>query len=368
MKKTIRVLIVGCGHMGTSHALAYHRSPDFEVVGLVSRGERSRAQLSALLGGAYPTFDNYARALAQTNPDAVCISTYPDTHAAYAKTALEAGCHVFLEKPLATTLDDAIALVRLSRQKGKKLMVGYILQQHPSWNRFVKEAQSLGKPLVMRMNLNQQSSASEWRTHQAIMQSMDPITDCGVHYIDVMCRMTGARPVAVNAISARLCDDLPPGRSNYGQLQLFFEDGSVGWYEAAWGPMVSQTAFFVKDVMGPLGSVSIAGAPTEEESSDNVNAHTKTEALLVHHAALDGEGNFRDEDTLIRTDDEPDHDELCAREQAYFALSIREDFDLCAHLSSALYSLQVVLAAESAARSRKTVPLEPLALSDILHP
>ena len=43
---------------------------------------------------------------------------------------------------------------------------------------------------------------------------------------------------------------------NYGHLHVTFDDGSVGWYEAAWGPMISETAFFVKDVMSPKGSVS----------------------------------------------------------------------------------------------------------------
>lgn len=363
----LRVLVVGCGHMGTSHALAYHRSDDFEIVGLVSRGTQSRHRLSDLLGNIYPTFGDYVSALEETKPDAVCIATYPDTHVRYARIALEKGCHVFVEKPLATNLADAEALVSLSIAKGKKLVVGYILMQHPSWNRFVDEARKLGKPLVMRMNLNQQSSASEWQTHQNIMQSMDPIMDCGVHYVEVMCRMTQSRPVSVNAIAANLCPSLPIARSNYGQLQVVFEDGSVGWYEAGWGPMISQTAFFVKDVVGPLGSVSIAGSPTEEESSDNVNAHTKTEALIVHHAELDAHGNFAREDELIRTDDEPDHDELCANEQAFFAKAIRQNLDLASHLLSVLYSLQVVLAAEQAAKQRQTIAIAPLPVLEILR-
>ncbi len=43
-------------------------------------------------------------------------------------------------------------------------------------------AQTLGKPLVMRMNLNQQSRGKEWQTHKALLDSMSPIVDCGVHY------------------------------------------------------------------------------------------------------------------------------------------------------------------------------------------
>ena len=49
--------------------------------------------------------------------------------------------------------------------------------------------------------------------------------------------------------------------NNYGMLQVTFDDGSVGWYEAGWGPMMSETAFFVKDVISPNGCVSIVMGP-----------------------------------------------------------------------------------------------------------
>ena len=71
-----------------------------------------------------------------------------------------------------------------------------------------------------------------------------------------MCQITRAKPTQVHAVGARLTDDMPAGMYNYGHLQVSFDDGSVGWYEAGWGPMMSETAFFVKDVIGPKGSVS----------------------------------------------------------------------------------------------------------------
>lgn len=360
MSTPLRVLVVGCGHMGSSHARAYQRMPDFKIVGLVSRGVASRDQLATALGGGCPTFASYDEALAQTKPDAVCISTYPDTHATFARRALEHGCHVFLEKPIATALQDARELIALSQRLGRKLVLGYILQHHPSWDLFVREARKLGKPLVMRMNLNQQSSGAEWQTHKNIMQSMAPMVDCGVHYVDVMCRMTQARPVRVHAIQARLSSELVPGMANYGQLQVTFDDGSVGWYEAGWGPMMSTTAGFVKDVIGPLGSVSIADAIAENAASDDVNAHTKTAALRVHRAALDADNRFAHRDELLITSGEPDHDSLCATEQAFFARTIREDLDLGEHLSAVLHSLQIVLAAAESARTGESIRLESL--------
>ena len=238
------------------------------------------------------------------------------------------------------------------------MVVGYILRVHPSWVKFIEIAQTLGKPLVMRMNLNQQSSGDNWGTHKALMQSMAPIVDCGVHYVDVMCQMTRSRPVSVSAIGARLSNEIADDMYNYGQLQVRFEDGSCGWYEAGWGPMMSEVAFFVKDVVGPEGCVSICATEASGASqSDNVDAHTKTEALKVHWGALNEQNEFVKEDEIIQLADEPGHDELCQREQEYLLNAIIDDVDLTDHMEDAVNSLRIVLAADESFRAGKTVDL-----------
>jgi predicted dehydrogenase len=210
----------------------------------------------------------------------------------------------------------------------------------------------------MRMNLNQQSSGSNWETHKNLMSSISPIIDCGVHYVDVMCQMTRSKPVRVSGIGARLSDELPEGKINYGHLQVTFEDGSVGWYEAGWGPMMSEVAFFVKDVVGPKGCVSIvAEKAAAEGQSANVDAHTQTQALRLHHATLGPDGKFTKPDELMRLDDEPDHDGLCHREQEYFLAAIRDDLDLGAHMDDALASMRIVAAADESFRTGRTVEL-----------
>ena len=88
--------------------------------------------------------------------------------------------------------------------------IGYILRHHPSWTKFVEIARQLGTPLVFRMNLNQQSSGETVGLAQAPADSFSPIVDCGVHYVDIMCQMTPARPVARPRASARsLTDEVP---------------------------------------------------------------------------------------------------------------------------------------------------------------
>ncbi|MEO6003755.1 MAG: Gfo/Idh/MocA family oxidoreductase [Opitutus sp.] len=358
MAAKIRVLVVGCGHMGASHARAYHQmSADFEIVGLVARGS-SRETLNAEFGGRYAEFADFTEALAATKPDAVCISTYTETHTPYAMAALEAGAHVFVEKPLAATIAECERVIATARRLRRKLIVGYILQVHPAWKRFGEIARTLGKPLVMRMNLNQQSSGSHWDTHKKLLHSTSPVVDCGVHYVDVMCRMTGARPVTVNGIGARLSDEIAADQINYGHLQVTFDDGSVGWYEAGWGPMMSETAFFVKDVIGPKGCVSIvANTAGSAGQSANIESHSKTEALRVHHAARRPDGSFEKSDEIISITDEPDHDELCQREQEIFLEAIRTDGELEDHWRSAIDSLRIVLAADQSFRERRTVTL-----------
>lgn len=353
----VRVLVVGCGNMGASHAMAYHTLDGFEICGLVSPG-KSKEVLNEKLGGGYTLYNEYYEALEATQPDAVCISTYPDTHESYAIAAFEKGCHVFIEKPLADSVEGSERVAEAAKKADKKLVIGYILRHHPSWERFVELSQELGKPLVMRMNLNQQSHGYMWDVHRNLMKSLSPIVDCGVHYIDVMCQMTRSKPVQVNAIGARLTDDIPEGNYNYGQLQIRFEDGSVGWYEAGWGPMVSETAFFVKDVIGPKGSVSIVAKDAGGSGkSDSVEAHTKTESLRFHHAQLDKENAFVKQDTWINLDDEPDHQELCNREQRYFLKAIKENIDLTDHIQDGINSLRIAFACDESVKTGKVVQL-----------
>jgi predicted dehydrogenase len=346
----LRTLVVGLGQMGKSHALAYHRNPGFELIGLVNR---TAVSLPGELAGVR-RFDDFASALAE-KPDFVSVNTYTESHASYAIAAMEAGAHVFVEKPLAPSVAEAQLVVDTARRTKRKLVVGYILRHHPSYVEFIRQARTLGAPLVMRMNLNQQSSGEAWEIHKRLMQSTNPVVDCGVHYIDVMLQICDSRPVQVRGMGVRLSSEIADAQVNYGHLQVIFADGSVGWYEAGWGPMISETAFFVKDVIGPHGSVSFV--MDEGAASASIDTHTKTARLRLHRAARDADGNFVDSDRLQSMRDEPDHQQLCEREQQFVLDAIRGDADLSGHMEDAVRSLAIVLAAEVSMREARAVDL-----------
>ncbi|MER8914400.1 Gfo/Idh/MocA family oxidoreductase [Mesorhizobium sp. M0761] len=350
-KSPLRVVVAGLGNMGRSHALAYHNNPGFEIATLINRSD---VPLPDGLSG-YGIRRSFDEALRDEKPDVVCIATYSDSHADYAVKAFEAGCHVFVEKPLATTVADAKRVVAAAKANGRKLVIGYILRHHPSWVRLIAEARKLGGPYVFRMNLNQQSSGPTWQTHKQLMQTTSPIVDCGVHYLDVMLQITDAKPVEVRGMGLRLTEEIAPTMYNYGHLQVLFDDGSVGWYEAAWGPMISETAFFVKDVMSPNGCVSIV--MKEGVKSDDIDTHTKTSTIRLHSAATGADGKFARPDEMLSMDGEPGHQDLCDLEQAFVLKAIREDIDLTRHMDDAVKSLAVCLAADESVRSGAPVKL-----------
>jgi predicted dehydrogenase len=311
-----------------------------EIVGLVNRSPSTSRGAAAL-----PRLNSFSDGL-ELKPDLVVIATYSDSHADYACAAMEAGAHVFVEKPLATTVSDAERVVAKANETGRKLVVGYILRHHPSWVRLIEEARGLGGPFVFRLNLNQQSSGAEWETHKALMQTTSPIVDCGVHYVDVMCQITDGKPLRVHGMGVRLSDEIAEDMYNYGQFQVVFDDGSVGWYEAGWGPMMSETAFFVKDIVSPNGSVSITDG--NKGASADIDGHTKVGSILVHRP---------DGDESIDLPDEPGHQELCDAEQAYMVRAITENIDLTRHMQDAVQSLAICLAADESIRTGQPITL-----------
>ena len=203
-----RVLVVGLGNMGMSHALAYTRIPDFEVVGVCER----RIAKRRFAGGAQGRQEIRQFRQGAGRAEAGCRL---DQHAA--------------RHPCRTSRSRRWRPARMSSSRSRwpttcreRREGGGDRQAHrqEAGDRLYpasasvldasssRSRASLGTPLVFRMNLNQQSNGETWDWHKRLMDSFPPIVDCGVHYVDVMCQMTKAKPVKVHAIGAQLTDEV----------------------------------------------------------------------------------------------------------------------------------------------------------------
>ena len=117
----LRTALIGCGKVGRIHASALRELPESEFVAACDP-QRERAEAFAALHGTR-AYADVGTMLAETGARAVVIGTPHPLHAAAAITAMEAGVHVLVEKPMATSLDDCDAMLAAARRTGTTLGV-----------------------------------------------------------------------------------------------------------------------------------------------------------------------------------------------------------------------------------------------------
>jgi len=140
----LRMGVVGLGGMGSTHLRNLLGMPGVEVVGAADIDEAKLAWAASL--GVKP-YRDYRELVGRV--DAVVVATPPFLHREQAVYALERGVHVFLEKPMATSLGDAEAIVEAAERGGATLAVGYCLRFHRGYVEIARRAGGLGGPLVL---------------------------------------------------------------------------------------------------------------------------------------------------------------------------------------------------------------------------
>jgi len=145
----LRIGIVGCGKIADQHAEQIVRIPGCEIVGVCDREELMARQLQERF--RVPVFyTDVFDLIEKSRPDVVHITTPPGTHYQVARTCLEAGCHVYVEKPFTIDAEEAGALIGLAERSNLKLTVGHNAQFNHAANRMrelVKNGYLGGAPL-----------------------------------------------------------------------------------------------------------------------------------------------------------------------------------------------------------------------------
>ena len=137
----LRVGIVGCGKIADAHAAQIRRIAGCEIVGVCDREPLMARQLYERfpIKGYY---DDLTRLLADAKPDVVHITTPPAGHFDIAKQCLQAGCHVYVEKPFALNAGEARKLIALAEENGRKITAGHDDQFRPAARRMRALVQS----------------------------------------------------------------------------------------------------------------------------------------------------------------------------------------------------------------------------------
>ena len=127
----VRWGILGCGKIANDFVNALQTVPN-AVVAAVAARDTGRARDFAVQHGVSTSYDNYSQLVEDANVDIVYVATIPELHRQHAELALGAGKHVLVEKPLATTVEDAEAIQRLAKANGKFCMEGMWMRFFPA--------------------------------------------------------------------------------------------------------------------------------------------------------------------------------------------------------------------------------------------
>jgi len=125
----IRLAMIGCGGNSSGHANNLKRNPDVQIIAAcdVSK-DISNGYIDRILADVEPrpaAYDNIPKMLADIKPEAVLISTPHTLHFEQGMMALDAGCHVFMEKPMVTSSEHAYKLAEKVKETGKVFVIGY---------------------------------------------------------------------------------------------------------------------------------------------------------------------------------------------------------------------------------------------------
>jgi len=218
--RSVRLGLIGIGgfargvHVPNLKAL---RS-SFEVKGVASRST-AHAALGAKLTSASIVATDYRELLCASEIDAVLIATRHATHARIACDALQAGKHVFVEKPLATTLEEGIAIEALARDSGLVVRVGFNRRFAPNLNALRAAIGTTGiRMLSCRVNLGR--LPGDWSN---TLEEGGRLLGEGVHFFDLFNWFMDAPPVSVSAAFAG-----PPEMTNpNASVSVRYRDGSI---------------------------------------------------------------------------------------------------------------------------------------------
>ena len=191
----VRLAMIGCGGNSSGHARVMNENPDVKIVATCDvNTEISNSYIDRNLSDLEPrpqAFDNLDLMLVETAPDAVLISTPHTLHFEQGMKALEAGCHVLMEKPMVTDADDAYTLAAKVEETGKVLVIGYNTSSTANFY-YLREQirnQSLGKLELIIGYLSQnwkRATAGAWRQNPALSGGGQAY-DSGAHLLNSLC-------------------------------------------------------------------------------------------------------------------------------------------------------------------------------------
>ena len=221
--QVVRIGVIGAGNWGKNLVRNFATLPGSKLSYVCDLNEKTRQSMTALYPQA-TVVDRIDAVLSDPAVDAVVLAVEAPEHYRVAKAALLAGKHAYVEKPLTLRSEEAVELVQLAAQAGRKLMVGHLLEYHPAVN-YMKDLIKTGKvgnPLYLyfqRLNLG------------VVRKAENAWWSLAPHDISVACYLFESEPVSVSATGHAY---LQKGIEDVVFANLKFADGRMAQIHVSW--------------------------------------------------------------------------------------------------------------------------------------
>lgn len=254
--------LIGAGLFGQRHAQAYQRHPlvDFKYVCDL---DEVRAKSVAEAHGAAAYTTDFNEIMADPDVIAVSVATPDPAHRDAVVAAAKAGKHILVEKPLATTVEDAEAMIAAANEAGVKLMVDFHNRANPPMvaARDAVARGDIGKPSYVYTRLSNTIAVPrdmlKWSSQSSALWFL------GSHMIDVVGWILNDKPVRAYVVSRDgILKDLGVDAPDFHVATVEYENGTVGVFEHTW--ILPDTYNTVKDLkvelLGSKGAINIDGS------------------------------------------------------------------------------------------------------------
>jgi len=264
MSKQIRTAVVGL-NMGLRHAYAYHESKQADLRWVVDLDEAKAKAVAEELGCGYAT--DWTTVLPDV--DAISLCTPHHLHAPQALQAIAAGKHVLVEKPLANTEEECLAVIRAAEEKNVKLMVAYVLRYVPAFVRLkeVLDSGRYGKPINASCWVEGllPPSPGSWFSRKDQLGG-GVLFSHGCHYIDLLLWFFG-EPARIVSLGTCLGTEWMEGEGT-AHATILFDSGTLGHLSCSWGfPQAASPALF--QIHTTEGMIALSGNDLTIEAITN---------------------------------------------------------------------------------------------------
>ena len=226
----LKVGVLGAGHLGKIHLRLLNQSEKYELVGFFDPFEENALKVAAEFG--YTKFDSMEALIAAV--DVVDIVTPTLQHFECAKLAIEAGKHIFIEKPIANTVEEAEAIIALANKHGVKGQVGHVERFNPA---FTAVKDKIKNPMFIETH-----RLAEFNPRGT---DVPVVLDLMIHDIDAILSVVRSKVKSVNASSVAVISDSP----DITNARIEFENGCVANITSSRISMknMRKSRFFQKD-------------------------------------------------------------------------------------------------------------------------